>query len=89
MNKPISKFFEQRGVFGLGESVSTIFFGEYIVELQESMFNLLALPVVFDLHMLNPTMNRGIPREALSSIIISIYYNGLINEITEFVAQLL
>ena len=85
MDKPIPKFFEQCGVFGLGESVSAIFFGGYIVELQESMFNLLALPVVFDLHMLNPTMNRGILREPLSFIIISIYDSELIDEISESV----
>ena len=85
MNKPISKFFEQHGVFGLGESISVIFFEEYIVELQESMFNLLALPVVFDLHMLNLTMNREVPREALSFIIISVYDSGLVDEIPKFI----
>ena len=85
MNKPIPKIFEQHGVFGLGESVSAIFFGEYIVELQESMFNLLVLPVVFDLHMLNLTMNKGVPREAPYSIIIGVYDSGLVSEIPEFV----
>ena len=86
MNKPIPKMFEQCGIFEFGESVSAIFFREYIVELQESTFNLLALPVVFDLHMLNLTMNRWIPREAPSSIIISIYDGGLISEVAESVS---
>ena len=81
----ISKFFEQHGIFGLDEFISSIFFREYIDELQEALFNLLALPVVFDLHMLNPTMNRGIPRKAPSFIIISIYDSGLISEVAEFI----
>ena len=85
MNKSISKIFEQCRIFELGEFVSVIFFGEYIVELQEFMFNLLALPVVFDLHMLDPTMNREIIRETLSFIIISIYDDELIDEIAEFI----
>ena len=82
----IPKCFEQHGVFWLGESVSDIFFGGYIVELQESTFNLLALPVVFDLHMLDLTMDRGIVREALSSIIISVYDGGLIDEIAKSIS---
>ena len=85
MNKSISIFFEQCGVFGLGESVSIIFFEGYIVELQESMFNLLALSVVFDLHMLNLTMNRGVSREAPSFIIISVYDDELVDEIFKFI----
>ena len=85
MNKPIPKIFEQREVFELDESVSAIFFGEYIVELQEFMFNLLTLSVVFDLHMLNPTMNRGVSKEASCFIIISIYDSELISEIVKFI----
>ncbi len=86
MDKLISKFFEQCEVFELGESVSIIFFRGYIVELQESSFNLLALPVVFDLHMLNPTMDREIPRKTSSFIIISIYDGGLIDEIVKSIS---
>ena len=86
MDKPIPKIFEQRGIFGLDESISTIFFREYIVELQESTFNLLALPVVFDLHMLNPTMDRGVPREASCSIIIGVYDGGLVGEVAESIS---
>ena len=82
----ISKCFEQCGIFQLGESVSGIFFGGYIIELQEAPFNLLALPVVFDLHMLNLTMDRGIPRKAPSSIIISVYDSGLIGEVAKFIS---
>ena len=85
MNK-ISKFFEQHEIFGLDEFVSSIFFRGYINELQEASFNLLALPVVFDLHMLNLTMNRGILREPPSFIIISIYDSGLVGEISESVS---
>ena len=85
MNKPISKIFEQCGIFELGEFISAIFFEGYIVELQESMFNLLALPVVFDLHMLNLTMDREVSREASSFIIISVYDSELISEISESV----
>ena len=85
MNKFISKIFEQHRVFELDESVSIIFFREYIVELQEFMFNLLALSVVFDLHMLDLTMNREIVRETSSFIIISIYDDELIDEIAEFI----
>ena len=85
MNKSISKIFEQHEIFWLGEFVSSIFFGEYIVELQEAVFNLLVLSVVFDLHMLNLTMDRGIPRKTPSFIIISIYDNELISEIAESV----
>ena len=83
MNKPISKIFEQHRVFELDESISVIFFRGYIVELQEFMFNLLALPVVFDLHMLDLTMNRGVPRKAPCFIIISIYNDELVSEIAE------
>ena len=85
MNKPISKIFEQHEVFELDEFISVIFFRKYIVELQEFMFNLLALPVVFDLHMLDSTMNRKIVRETSCFIIISVYDDELINEIAEFI----
>ena len=85
MNKPIPKIFEQREVFELDESVSAIFFGEYIVELQEFTFNLLALPVVFDLHMLDLTMNREVSREAPCFIIISVYDSELVSEILKFI----
>ena len=82
----ISKFFEQHGIFGLDEFISSIFFREYIDELQEALFNLLALPVVFDLHMLNPTMDRGILRESPSSIIISVYDDELVDEIPKSIS---
>ena len=85
MNKSISKIFEQHEIFRLDEFISIIFFEEYIVELQEFMFNLLALPVVFDLHMLNPTMNREVSKEASCFIIISIYDSELISEIVKFI----
>ena len=85
MNKSISKIFEQHEIFRLDEFISIIFFEEYIVELQEFMFNLLALPVVFDLHMLNLTMNREVFRETSCFIIISIYDSELISEIVKFI----
>jgi hypothetical protein len=85
MNKPISEFFEQCEIFELDEFISIIFFEEYIVELQEFTFNLLMLSVVFDLHMFNPTMYREIPRETSCFIIISIYNDELISEISESV----
>ena len=89
MNEVIPKIFEFRGVLRLGEPISSILFRGYIVELQEATFNLLALPVVFNLHMFNPTMGSGIPRKAPSPIIIGVYYSGLVGEITESVAKLL
>ena len=85
MNKPISKIFEQCEVFELDESVSAIFFREYIVELQEFMFNLLTLSIVFDLHMFDSTMNREISRETSCFIIISIYNDELVSEIVKFI----
>ena len=85
MNKFISKIFEQHEIFELDEFISVIFFRKYIVELQEFMFNLLALPVVFDLHMLDLTMDRGVSRETSCFIIIGIYDDELIGEVSEFV----
>ena len=85
MDKSISKIFEQHGIFELDEFISIIFFRKYIVELQKFMFNLLTLSVVFDLHMLNLTMNRGVSREISHFIIISIYDSELVGEIAEFI----
>src|SRR5438034_8640180 len=89
-DKPIPKIFEQHEIFELDEFISAIFFREYIVELQEFTFNLLTLSVVFDLHMLNPTMNRGVPRKTSCFIIINrIFMCTFVQLIQQLTAKLL